>query len=402
MALVQGMRTTYQTDAETRLVRQIDDQISLLEPDAAPLITFLMRLKKRRAIKASKWQWFEDDYVGRWVQNSANEYNSSATAIVVADATQIVPGDCIAVPKVTASGSTAPEVFRVTAVNLGTSTLTVVRGVGGAGAATIYASQYLRILGPAFEEGAAVATAKSTAPVPKTTYLQIFKTSCKFSKSAIAHETYGAPNGDRAREHKKKLIEHKIKMNSALLFSRPSEDLSGGPGGQPIRTTMGFFPTVATNVTDAGGTLTRKIFEGFSRQAFRYGSKNKVLLAAPLIKSAINEWAREFLLIKPAEKKYGVQVNQVETAHGNWLLVNDNMLESQGDYGFGGMALSVDLDEVEYLYLNNNGENRDTRIMEDVVKDGADSVTDEILTEGGFRIGQEKFHARLCNVSDYV
>jgi hypothetical protein len=232
-------------------------------------------------------------------------------------------------------------------------------------------------------------------------YTQIFKTSIEFAKTAIATQVYGAPNGDRAREHKKKLAEHKIQLNSALLFSTPSENMTGGPGGKPIRTTMGLIPAIKTNITDAGGTLTKKVFEGFSRQSFRYGNNTKILLAAPTIKSAINEWAREFLLVKPGETKYGVKIQQIETAHGTWLLVNDWMLESVGSYGFGATALSVDLDQIRYMYLSNNGINRDTAIHEDVVNTGEDKVVDEILTEGGYAIQQEKYHARLFNVQDY-
>jgi hypothetical protein len=164
---------------------------------------------------------------------------------------------------------------------------------------------------------------------------------------------------------------------------------------------MGLIPAIKTNITDAGGTLTKKVFEGFSRQAFRYGNNTKILLAAPTIKSAINEWAREFLLVKPGETKYGVKIQQIETAHGTWLLVNDWMLESVGSYGFGATALSVDLDQIRYMYLSNNGINRDTAIHEDVVNTGEDKVVDEILTEGGYAIQQEKYHARLFNVQDY-
>jgi Family of unknown function (DUF5309) len=400
--MVNGIRTTNQADSETRIIRQVNDEIGLLEPNVAPLVTFLMRLKKRVPAKSPRWEWYEDDYVARWGTNSAAAVgnNTNSTTVTVVDATIFVPGDLFVVPK-TVDISTAPEMVRVTAVNTGTNVLTVVRDVGGAGVDTIYANAPLRIVGNAFEEGASLPTSKTTAPTKKTTYTQIFRTTIEFSKTAIATDTYGAPSGDRAKEHKKKLAEHKILLNSALLFGRPSESMSGGPNGRPIRTTMGLLSGIQTNITDAGGTLTKKVFEGFSRQAFRYGSSTKLLLAAPTIKSAINEWAREFLLVKPGESKYGVRVQQIETAHGVWLLTNDWMLESQGNYGFGATAFSVDVDQLRYMYLNNNGVNRDTAIHEDVLQNGDDKIVDEILTEGGFAVMQEKYHARLTNVVDY-
>jgi hypothetical protein len=107
--------------------------------------------------------------------------------------------------------------------------------------------------------------------------------------------------------------------------------------------------------------------------------------------------------MKPSERVYGVNVQQIETGHGVFMLVRDWMLEDgvTGGNGFAGMAFAVDLDEIEYFYLNENGLNRDTHITENAVVDGADRIVDEILTEGGFAIHQEKYHAKLYNVTDY-
>ena len=399
---VQGVRTTQQAVSETRLVRQVNDEIGSLEPNVAPLITLLMRLKKRVPVKSPRWEWFEDDYVARWGTNSGATVanNPASTTVTVTDGTLFVPGDLIVAPK-TVDVSTPPEMFRVTAVNTSNGALTVIRDVGSAGIDTIPANAPLRIVGNAFEEGAPMPTSKTTSPVPKITYTQIFRTTCEFTKTAVASQVYGAPSGDRAREHKKKLAEHKQLLNAALLFGRASESMSGGPTGKPIRTTMGLLSAIQTNITDATGSLTKKVFEAFSRQAFRYGPNTKLLLAAPMIKSAINEWAREFLLVKPGETKYGVKIQQIETAHGTWMLVNDWMLESVGNYGYGATALSIDMDQLRYIYLSNNGVNRDTAIHEDLLKNGDDKFVDEILTEGGFAVQQEKYHARLMNVTDY-
>lgn len=403
MAQIIGQRNTNTVVSDERIVRQVADQIALLEPNQAPLLTMLMRLRKRKGIKSPRYEWFEDDYCARWASNSAAAVanTTTSTTVTVTDGTLFTAGDIFVVPKVESSAS-APELCRVTVVT--GNVLTVVRDVGGAGVDTIPADGALRIIGSAFEEGGTIPSAKTTAPSKKTTYLQIFRTTCEFTKTAIATEVYGAPGGDRAREHKKKLIEHKQGMNSALLFGRASESLTGGPNSKPIRTTAGLASVIASNLTNASGTLTRKTFESFSRQAFRYGSPTKMLLCAPIIKSAINEWARDFLLVKPTDTKYGVQIQQVETAHGVWLLVNDWMLENgvAGKYGYGNMGLSVDLDWVEYLYLDNNGMNRDTHLTEDAVKDGADRIIDEILTEGGFAVRNEKYHSRLYNVTDYM
>jgi hypothetical protein len=402
MAQLTGSRTTSTTDSEGRLVRQVADEIGLLEPNTAPLLTMLNRLKKRMSVKTPRYEWYEDDYVARWATMGAAAANNvtGSNVVTVVDGTMFVPGDCFVVPKAVSS-SAAPEICRV--VSIAANALTVIRDVGGVGADTIPANGALRLIGSAYEESGAIPAGKSTSPVKKITYTQIFRNTCEFSKTTIASETYGAPGGERQREHKKKLIEHKIQMNSALLFGEPSESLSGGPGGRPIRTTMGLNYAIQSNVTDAGGTLTRKLFEAFARQAFRYGNQTKLLLCAPLVKSAINDWARDFLLVKPGETKYGVKVQQVDTGHGSWLLANDWMLENgvSGQNGFGGMAFSIDVDQMKLIYLSNNGMNRDTKLTEDKIQDGRDGVVDEILTEAGFKIEQEKYHAKLFDVLDY-
>lgn len=402
MAQVIGVRTTNQVITETRQVRRVDDQIAMLEPNENPLLTFTMKLKKRKGIDSPRYEWFEDDYVARWTTNSATTVNanSGSTTVTVNDGTLFVAGDLFLVPNADSS-STAPELVRVTAVS--TNTLTVVRAQGGTSVAAINAGAALRIVGNAYEEGAVTPSAKTTAPVAKISYTQIFRSSLNFTKTQVATKAYGAPDGERKREQRKKLIEQKEKMNAAFLFGSASESLTGGPTGAPVRTTMGLNSVISTNITDAGGVLTKKTFETFSRSAFRYGSREKLLLASPMVISAIHDWGNSFLLVKPLEKVYGVDVNRVQTGHGTWMLARDWMLEKgiSGGNGFSGYAYSVDMDSLEYFFLNANGENRDTHLIQNAIQDGRDAFVDEYLTEAGLRIIQEKRFAKLFDVTDY-
>lgn len=393
--MLDGIRSTTQAVNENSLVRQVDDQISLLEPNETPLVTFLMRLKKRHPVYNFKFEWPEDDYVSRWAQLGASAL-AGDTDLTLVDETPLVVGDLFCFPRAITS-SVAPEVCRVTAVDRGTHHITVVRGVGGTSAAGYNNGQAIRVLGSAAEEGADPPEAKSTAMDFKFSYTQIFKTVVNLTKTQVATKQYGKPQGDRKREQKKALVTHKQKLNMSALFGVASA--ATGPNGQPLRTTAGLNSLIQTNLVDAGGQLTGKTFEKFARAAFRYGSPQKLLIAAPLIISAVHDWGNSKLLVKPQEKVFGVDVERVETGHGTFLLVRDWMLED--NTGFGGMALSVDVDSAEYFYLENNGESRDTKLVEDVVKTGKDAYTDQILTEGGFAFRFEKKFAKLFNVTDY-
>lgn len=401
-----GSKTTYQMSSavEDRLVRLvIDDEIGMLEPDVAPLITLLNEIggSRRTAVDQTKIEWFEDDYVARWgkVHTTTVGNTDTATTIVVVDATVFNVGDVFVVaPANTATG--AGELCRVTTI--ATSTLTVTRGFAGSTVNTINASSYLRLIGDAHEEGGTIPSAKTTAPKLLTTNLQIVKTVIDLSNTAIASKVYGANSGERMRLHKKALAEHKQKLNGIALWGRSSVAWTGGPNGKPLRTATGIDSIISTNIYDCDGTLTRKALQSFARSAFRYGKTEKILLCAPIICDAFSEWGNSFLQTKSGETKWGMKVTQVETAHGTFQVVRDWMLENQSTYGWGGVAYALDLDQIEYLYLSANGENRDTKLEMNVVQNGTDSKVDQIISECGFRIRQEKYHAKLANVTDYA
>lgn len=404
MAQVIGSRTTAQTaTTEARAVRRVDAEISLVEPSEAPLITLFNKMNKREATDNYKFEWIEDDFTARWASNSAAAVSNTtaSTLVTVVDASLFVPGDLFAVPRLVTS-STPPEICRVTAVDYTNNVLTVIRDVGGNGVDTIPASGALTLIGCAYEEGAVPPSAKTTAPTTIVGYTQIFKTTVDISGTNAAMKLYGG--AERERLHAKKLKEHKIMLNRALLFGKASTSDTAGPSGKPIRTTDGILARISSNKTDASGTLNQKTFEAFSRQSFRYGKNTKILLCSPVIKSAINEWGKSYLQVRPQETVWGVNVQRVTTAHGEWIVTNDWMLENgvAGKNGFGGLAISLDMEQFKYRFLSGNGQNRDTHINMDAIKDGRDAHVDEIFTEAGFQIKQEKYHALLFNVTDYV
>ena len=406
MAQGVGSRTTSQIiTTENTLVRVVDEDLVLLEPNETPLVTFVMNVARSKKGRPSpKVEWLEDDYVARWAVKSVDTVNANAssTSIGVTDGTLFVAGDLFQAPPA-ASSSAVGEIFRV--VSVSGDTLTVIRAISGTSLVTLNPSVSLRLLGSAAEENATPPSAKFTNVATKSTYMQIFTTAVDLSKTNVAAKVYGAPEGDRNRLQKKALREHKIKMNSQFLFGKTSQSLTGGPNSRPIRYADGINSMISTNIYDAGGVLTRKGFEAFSRMAFRYGSKKKLLLAAPKIISAIHDWAGAHLQINTSESMFGVDIQRVTTGHGQWLLARDWMLEDgvSGQNGFAGWAFSVDIeDNCEYIYLQGNGESRDTKMMENVVLDGRDGYVDVALSECGMIFKHEKKHAKLFNVTDYV
>lgn len=402
MAQLAGVRTTYHTrDVESRLIRAVDDQIAYLEPNEAGLITLLNSVQSnRKATINPKFEWLEKDYVARWGTADSAGYNNSVTTVNVTDGTQFAVGDLVLVPKA-ANDSTAPEVFRVTGI--ATNALTVVRGVGG-NAASILANSPLRILGSAAEENGSKPTPKSAYSSTVYNFTQIFRTALSLSGTQMASAAYGGVS-EWEGALREKGVEHKIKLNSQFLFGKPSESMSGGASGNPIRSTGGVNNFISTNVYNAGGTLSRKGLEEFARMSFRYGKSQKVLIACPMVVSAITAWANSQMQVTMSESEFGMRVQKVRTGHGDWILVRDWMLEnpSGSTYGFGGWALSLDLDNIFFRYLEANGVNRDTKLVELSMENqaGVDGKYAEYITEAGLQVKLEQTHAKMYNVTSY-
>lgn len=373
----------------------------LLNPSLTPILTLVTKIgNRKKSTNAARIEWIEDDYLNVWgqVSNSTVNYTSVSTSIVVVDASIFAVNDLVAIPGAV-SAAAVEEVVQVTAVTIATNTLTITRGIGGSGANTIGATADLRILAPAFPEGAAYGTVRTTAKSVLISYTQIFRRPVSVTKSEVAQALFG-PSNDRLYQRRKMLEEHRRDMESAGLWSHPSETLALP---STIRTTMGFKNRIVTNVYNANGTLTEAGFLTFTQQAFGqyYEGSEKLLVCAPIVITGLDTWANNKLRLAPGDDIYGVKVSRYTTNHGDFMVTRDLNLQnapSGSGLGWGDEAYAIDLDSVEFAPLVGNGENRDTQLLVDVVKDGADLYRDEYLTEAGWVIRFEKRHARMYNV----
>lgn len=389
---------------DTTNVRDVSEQMVLLEPDAAPLFVLTNSAKRKQPTIGPRFEWVEDTEVSLWGQSSATtDWTSAATNILVADGTLFGVGDICAVPKAQSS-SAAPEVFLVTAVS--TNTLTVTRGVGSSGADTLPATGSIRIVASAFKEDDNIGTQRYTAKTVQISYAQIFKTPVKITHTAASTKQYGAPQGERKYQLVKSLIRHRSEIEAAGLWSRASESLAA-PSSR--WTTMGWLPRIATNKTDASTTATITTWNTFAETAFRYGEKQKLLLCAPRIISALNFYSQNKLLTRVGDTVFGVKIARFEMALGEFMLANDYRLGTSdigfpGGNSFAGHAYSIDLPSVAMRYLQGGGDNLigDTKLYENILPDGSTQRTDEYRSQLGWEIRHERKHAFLFDVSAYA
>lgn len=390
---------------DTTQVRDVSEQMVLLEPDASPLFVLTNKAKRKTPSIAPRFEWVEDNEVALWGQVSLSADTTSViTSILVADGTLFAAGDIVAVPKAVSSQS-APEVFLVTAV--ATNTLTIVRGIGGSGADTIAATGSLRIIGSAAKEDDNIEAQRYTSKTVQISYCQIFKTAVKVTHTAASTKQYGAPSGERKYQLVKALIRHRSEIEAAGLWSRASESLSS-PSTR--WTTMGLLPRITTNKTDGSTTLTLTNFNTFSETAFRWGEKQKLFMSCPKIISALNFFSQNKLLTKVGDTVFGVKISRFDLALGEFMLANNFRMSTaeigfpSGGNSFASHAYSIDLPSVAYRYLQGGGDNLigDTKLYENVLPDGSTTRTDEYRTQGGWEIRHEKKHAWLNDVTAYA
>lgn len=403
MALT-AARSFDQFVTDTTNVRDVSEQMVLLEPDAAPLFVLTNAAKRKQPTIGPRFEWVEDTEVSLWGQSSATtDWTSAATNVLVADGTLFGVGDICAVPKAQSS-SAAPEVFLVTAIN--SNTLTVTRGVGSSGADTLPATGSIRILASAFQESDNIGTQRYTAKTVQISYAQIFKTPIKITHTAASTKQYGAPQGERKYQLVKSLIRHRSEIEAAGLWSRASESLAA-PNSR--WTTMGWLSRIATNKTDASTTATITTWNTFSETAFRYGEKQKLLLCAPKVISALNFYSQNKLLTRVGDTVFGVKIARFEMALGEFMLANDYRLGTSdvgfpGGNSFASHAYSIDLPSVAMRYLQGGGDNLigDTKLYENVLPDGSTQRTDEYRSQLGWEIRHEKKHAWIFDLSAYA
>jgi hypothetical protein len=383
MAVVTGTRDT-RNITQNKIVVDMSDTIALLQPNAEPFMSFLKIAKRNTEVATNpKFEWLEDDLLPRWdAVNNASGYQPSDTSIVVDNSSYFTVNDVVKVPR-------TGEVLLVTAINTTTNTLTVVRGYGVTAAAALNDDDPLVIIGNANQEGSGTRELKSTQEVPKFNYTQIFKTPFGVTNTENATKMYGGK--DLSYQQMKAGVQHKIDMARAFVFGERKEDLSGG---KPKRTTGGLLSFLTKNNYDAGGQLTQTEFDNnISEVVFKYGSKEKILLASARLLSVINSWALGRLQVDNLAKQYGLEIFKYVTPFGVYNIMNYQHILEGAVYG--GYGIVIDPEAVKYRPL----QGRDTKLETNIQANDEDQRKDQYITEAGLEVRNPEKHAVITGVT---
>src|SRR5215471_2062111 len=364
---------------QSQRVIDMDDRIAELEPNAAPLVVLLKKLKKVQAI-SPKVEWLEHLLMPRYDVLTASSAAAS-TSLAVAHGSFFRVGDVL---RDTATG----EAMEVTAV--AGNTLTVNRGIGTVAAVTTGAADEIFIVSNVNVEGASLRTIKQTKLNNLFNFCEIVRTPFGITGTEAASKLYGGP--DRARLQATNAIEYMRDWEHICFFGARKEDTT--TSGAPKRFAGGLIEYLQTNITGTVGTLTEAAWVAFLRSGFRYGSERKILFASPLVIQAIEGFARNNIRVSPSSDHadtYGIQMKTYVSGQGIVDIVMERAWNDSTAYR--GFAFLIDMDAIEYHTL------RDTKLLEGRQANDADKLEDEYLTEACPVVKNEPKHALLTGVT---
>ena len=374
-------------DADILSNRRVVDMapvIALLEPDEAPLTVMLSQISSRPA-KSQKVEWLSDQIMPRLTTlNGAVLTGDTTINVATSTGTYFRAGDILRLQN--------GENVKVTSIS--TDALTVVRSIGAVAASGVATSTDVIKIGNAAAEGATLGTIKMTQQVANYNYCQIQRDPLGFTNTLINSDLYGG--NEPQYEAKKKMIEHRRQIENTLFFGQRDLDTSGGT---PVAYAGGLVDYISSNITTVGGNLTESGFAAFLRTGFRYGSRNKVLFASPLIVSALSSFAQSKLAPPSSDvTTYGVALQEYRGANGTSVKIvekRDWLDFSTASNQVGSWGVLVDMDDVQMRPM------RKTVLLPDRQAPDEDSIKQEYLTEYSLQVGLEQNHAILRGVTGY-
>jgi hypothetical protein len=360
-----------------RKVIQMKDKIFLLEPSANPLTLFMQKLN-RESVGAYKFEMLEDRAtpVNDRINNSGG-HAAGATTITVDNTGYFAVDDIIICQR-------TGETMKVSTVDTDNTLLNVSRSWGTTSAAALLDNDQISILGSARAEFATAQSSKATKLTTLYNLTQTFRDPFSVSRRLLKSELYGG--NMLAYLHRARMIEHAKDIEVSFLFGERADSSGQSSSG-------GLNEFVSSNSTNFGGAI-GSLEEVFSAAEgdFRYGSNNKVMFAGFPVVSNISLLAEQSLRTVPPAKTYGIDVRELVTPFGRYMIVPHKLME--GDT-WKKQALVADLSNLGYRYLKDS----DTQLRTNIQAPDADGRKDEILSDVGLFRVLEETHAKWTNAA---
>jgi Family of unknown function (DUF5309) len=345
------------------------DELLTLNPHQTPMISLV---GFGSSIGAVEHTWFEDEMFGD-ESVVAGAKLVADTTIVVADVEPFRVGHVVKIGE---------ELLLVTAVNVGTKTLTVQRAYAGTVASAIADASKVEVLFVEGDEGRDARTARYKPRKRVSNLTQIFDDSVELSGTAMAVNQFGIDNLYESEKQKKQL-ELALQLEKAIINGIRYE--SGTK-----RMMKGIRSFIESNVQNAAGApikddmLTQAFKTIFEKGGMETGATYKIIVGAKQ-KTAISQFDKASIRLDRQDNGRGQVVDHYVSDFGSAEIVLNNNLAADE-------ILIVDVNRIKIKPLNGR------EFAHTYLGVQGDYMRGMLVGEYTLEFFQEKAHARIKNL----
>lgn len=391
MATYMTGRRSYSVRSD-RIIQNVLPKILLLDRDImdAGFIVFFNRLPTK-STKAETFNWDVDQYLPSSDTLSAAVASTTQTTIPISNPSYYNTNQAW-------QNTRTLEVVGITGVNVGTSNITVTRGLGTTSAANMSSGDTLVRLGTYVGENSTRQTFQSTIPTAVANYCQQMRMDLSLSERQIKREFEN--DGELPLQQFKILQEFRMDMDRTFLFMEKSRGTDAS--GDDYTTTDGLKSIISSNTFAVNGTLYKSDLDEFMvEQGMRYGSRNKILFASTDVILAFTEMVDQNLTFQvnvapQTGKAFGTEVLKYVAPNGHSMLIVEDRNISNF---YNGEAYLADMNEITRMTFTNNGHTGELHIMKNTEDADDPGVVHTMMGDMGLMYGNEINYASITGVS---
>jgi Family of unknown function (DUF5309) len=407
MATVAGLRGSGTADWGTdERPKNFREMILWRQPNGMAPLTALMSKMSKETTDDPEFAWYEEELAPiRLTVNYTTGYASTVTNIVVdgGDALDLVAGDILLAEA--AEGTTyADEILQVVAAG-STTALTLTRGAAGSTANTLANNMYITKIGNAYAEGTTSPTVTTRNPTKLYNYTQIFKTAYELTNTA--KETNFRTGDAKQNDKKRRMFDHSVALEMAWLFGKRWEGATSGSNGKPLRMTGGllnFLDTYGSSSLDAATAMTSGtglnpffdvVYSVFDYNTASGAGDERIAFCGNGALNALQKAAAASGQVNFGDtiKVYGMNFTKFVMPQGTLYIKTHPLMNV--NTRFTNSMFIIDPTAIKYRPLRN----RDTKFMDNIQANDADSNKGQWITEAGLEIRHLKTMKYLGAVS---
>lgn len=388
MAIEKGVVSTTNVLADALEV-DMDPEMRMLDEDESQYSTLVMNTRSRET-RREKFNWLEKEIFPRLVTvGTSYLVGDTSVTLSAGQGANVRIGDVL-------RNMARGDALWVT--NVVGDVLTVVRNVGVTAAVAGTAGDTMLIMSNAAAQGADFGQTAILLPTLGYNYTQIFRHGYSFARTTTKVQTYAG--GEPETESDAKALEHKRAIEYSGFWG--ARDMKTDPAtGEPVGFTGGLVEFITTNKADVGAALTVDYVDTFLMDALQYTSRNVVIYASPLAAFQMSKFNRggQGTAWRPSrENVAGLKVDAFMSGVYGYevpIVVKKDWNDFPTTLDqYGGWLFIVDHDSIHWRFLTDSS----TKLLTSRQHPGADRVSEEWLTEGGWEIHNEKHHGILYGI----